>query len=102
MQSEETLLIQFSIKGVICYLSQQETLAMWRRCLARAGIGVSFSEGFNPHPKISLPLPRSVGVEGDGGELLRVNLARQRADRGCFSRPVRTQQAEDGVLRHVE
>lgn len=46
---------------------------MWRRCLARAGINVSFSQGFNPHPKISLPLPRSVGVEGDE-ELLRAGL----------------------------
>lgn len=46
---------------------------MWRRCLARAGMSVSFSQGFNPHPKISLPLPRSVGVEGDE-ELLRVGL----------------------------
>lgn len=65
MQSDETLLIQFSVAGGVCYLSQQETLTMWRRCLARAGIGVSFSQGFNPHPKISLPLPRSVGIEGD-------------------------------------
>jgi radical SAM-linked protein len=76
MQSEETLLIQFSLKGTVCYLSQQETLTMWRRCLARAGMAVSFSQGFNPHPKISLPLPRSVGVEGDQ-ELLRVSLCRE-------------------------
>lgn len=48
---------------------------MWRRCLARAGIDVAFSQGFNPHPKMSLPLPRSVGVEGDQ-ELLRVSLCR--------------------------
>jgi radical SAM-linked protein len=73
MQSNETLLIRFSVEGGVCYLSQQETLTMWRRCLARAGMSVSFSQGFNPHPKISLPLPRSVGVEGDE-ELLRVGL----------------------------
>jgi radical SAM-linked protein len=73
MQSDETLLIRFSMEGGVCYLSQQETLTMWRRCLARAGMSVSFSQGFNPHPKISLPLPRSVGVEGDE-ELLRVGL----------------------------
>jgi radical SAM-linked protein len=73
MQSNETLLIQFSMEGGVCYLSQQETLTMWRRCLARAQMSVSFSQGFNPHPKISLPLPRSVGVEGDE-EMLRVSL----------------------------
>jgi radical SAM-linked protein len=73
MQSNETLLVQFSMEGGVCYLSQQETLTMWRRCLARAQVSVSFSQGFNPHPKISLPLPRSVGVEGDQ-EMLRVGL----------------------------
>jgi radical SAM-linked protein len=26
---------------------------------------VLYSEGFNPHPKLSLPLPRSVGIEVD-------------------------------------
>lgn len=57
----------------MCYLSQQETLTMWRRCLARAGMNIAFSQGFNPHPKISLPLPHSVGVAGDE-ELLRVGL----------------------------
>jgi len=25
-----------------------------------------YSQGFNPHPKLSLPLPRSVGIEADG------------------------------------
>jgi radical SAM-linked protein len=95
MQSNETLLIRFSVTGTVCYLSQQETLTMWRRCLARAGISVSFSQGFNPHPKISLPLPRSVGVEGDE-EILSVGLCdgtdrledilcrlNQRLPRGC-------------------
>jgi radical SAM-linked protein len=27
---------------------------------------VLYSEGFNPRPKLSLPLPRSVGIEADG------------------------------------
>jgi radical SAM-linked protein len=71
MQSNKTLMIRFSIEGGLCYLSQRQTLTMWGRCLARTGVRVLFSEGFNPHPKISLPLPRSVGVEGDE-ELLRI------------------------------
>jgi radical SAM-linked protein len=71
---DKTLMIQFSMEGLVCYLSQRETLTMWGRCLARVGVNMSFSQGFNPHPKISLPLPRSVGVEGDE-ELLRVGLS---------------------------
>jgi radical SAM-linked protein len=64
MQSNKTLLLVFSIAGGPIYLSQQETLTMWSRALIRANILPAFSQGFNPHPKISLPLPRSVGVEG--------------------------------------
>jgi radical SAM-linked protein len=71
MQPTKTLLLYFSITGGPSYLSQQETLTMWSRALLRAGIEPAYSQGFNPHPKISLPLPRSVGVEGDQ-ELLTV------------------------------
>ncbi|MHC4293348.1 MAG: TIGR03936 family radical SAM-associated protein, partial [Planctomycetota bacterium] len=33
-----------------------------RACI-RAGLPLQYSLGFNPHPKISLPCPRSVGIE---------------------------------------
>jgi radical SAM-linked protein len=65
MQPNQTLLVLFSMAGGPSYLSQQETLTMWSRALIRAGMTPAFSQGFNPHPKISLPLPRSVGVDGD-------------------------------------
>ena len=35
---------------------------MLRRTLARADLPVRFSEGFNPHPKVMIPLPRPVGI----------------------------------------
>lgn len=31
----------------------------------RAGINLQYSQGFNPHPRMSLPLPRPVGVCSD-------------------------------------
>lgn len=74
MQPNQTLLVIFSIAGGAIYLSQQETLTMWSRALIRAGITPAFSQGFNPHPKLSLPLPRSVGVEGDE-DVLAVQVA---------------------------
>lgn len=74
MQPNQTLFVIFSMAGGPSYLSQQETLTMWNRALIRAGIRPIFSQGFNPHPKISLPLPRSVGVEGDE-EVLGVQVA---------------------------
>lgn len=38
---------------------------VFQRACVRAGIKVLYSEGFNPRPKLSLPLPRSVGIEVD-------------------------------------
>jgi len=38
---------------------------VFQRACVRAGIKVLYSEGFNPRLKLSLPLPRSVGIEVD-------------------------------------
>ncbi len=38
---------------------------VFQRACTRAGIKVIYSEGFNPHQKLSLPLPKSVGIEVD-------------------------------------
>ncbi len=37
-------------------------MRLFERALARSGLPVRFSTGFNPRPKLSLPLPRSVGI----------------------------------------
>lgn len=46
-------------------MSHAETLAMCQRALARMDFPVEYSRGFNPHQRLSLPLPRSVGLEVD-------------------------------------
>jgi radical SAM-linked protein len=50
-------------------------LRVFQRAGVRAGIRVRHSEGFNPRPKLSLPLPRPVGVESDD-ELLCLRVDR--------------------------
>lgn len=40
-------------------------MTLWARAAARAGLPVRRSEGFNPRPRIVLPLPRPVGVASD-------------------------------------
>jgi radical SAM-linked protein len=47
------------------YLSHAEMMRVFRRACARAKVKVAHSQGFNPHPRMSLVLPRSVGVESD-------------------------------------
>lgn len=53
-------------------MSHAETLRVFQRACIRAGIRLAFSQGFNPRPKISLPLPRPVGIESDD-ELIIIN-----------------------------
>jgi len=65
------MLVKFRIRGALRYISHAEMLKVFQRAFARAGIKVRHSQGFNPHPKLSLPLPRPVGVESDD-ELLCV------------------------------
>lgn len=60
------LLVKFRIFEALRYLSHAERVAMFQRGFVRADIELKYSEGFNPRPKLSLPLPGSVGVESDG------------------------------------
>ena len=57
------------------YLSHRDTLTFWQRALARGQLPVKFSRGFNPHMRLSLPLPRSVGMVSDR-ELLLVEMSK--------------------------
>ena len=59
------MLIKFAVRGNIRFLSHAETVRVFQRACVRAGIKIRYSQGFNPRPKLSLPLPRSVGVESD-------------------------------------
>jgi len=60
-----TLVVRFKIRGNLRFLSHHETMAMFQRVFARARIGLCYSAGFNRRPKLSLPLPRSVGMLSD-------------------------------------
>lgn len=54
--------IDYELQGDLKFISHHDTLRLFRRALARADLPVRFSEGFNPHPKITIPLPRPVGM----------------------------------------
>jgi radical SAM-linked protein len=56
-------LVKFRIYGNLRFLSHAETLTLFQRACTRAGINLCYSKGYNPRPKLSLPLPRTVGIE---------------------------------------
>ncbi len=55
----------FSVTGDLRFISHRDTIRVFQRALARASLPVRYSEGFNPHPRLSLPLPRPVGVASE-------------------------------------
>ena len=59
----EKLRLRFSKLGRIKFISHLDLMATMRRALLRAGIALKYSEGFNPHPYMSVALPLSVGHE---------------------------------------
>jgi len=69
------VLVKFKIRGNLRFLSHAEVLKVFQRACVRAGIKMQYSQGFNPRPKLSLPLPRSVAVESDD-ELLCLRIDR--------------------------
>jgi radical SAM-linked protein len=68
-----TAAIRFRVEGLPCFLSHAETQRVLERACVRAAVPIRYSEGFNPHPRLSLPLPRPVGVQSDD-ELLVARL----------------------------
>lgn len=57
--------IQFTKHGDMKYVSHLDMIRLFTRMFHRAGLSVSYSNGYNPHPKMSVVLPLSVGQESD-------------------------------------
>ena len=73
MSDKDRVAVWFSVRGDLKYLSHRDTMRLWRMTLVRAQVPVCYSRGFNPHPRISLTLPRSVGMSSEC-ELLLLDL----------------------------
>ena len=54
----------FSKTGYIRYTSHLDLLRLFKRAFRRAGIDVSYSQGFNPHPRMGFCQPLSLGYTG--------------------------------------
>ena len=72
----QRLRIKFRRGAEVKYISHLDIMRLWQRALNRAGIALAYSEGFHPHPKISLAVPLAVGVTSEA-ELMDITLTRQ-------------------------
>jgi len=57
--------IQYSKEGPARYISHLDLLRSFERAGRRAGLPLAFTQGFNPHPKISFAAPLGVGTAGE-------------------------------------
>ena len=71
----QRLRINFSRGSELKFISHLDLIRLWQRALNRAGIAVAYSEGYNPHPRLSLAAPLALGVTSEA-ELMDIVLAR--------------------------
>jgi len=70
----QRLRIRFSRGDELKFISHLDIIRLWERALRRARIALAYSEGFSPHPRISLAAPLSVGITSEA-ELMDVTVA---------------------------
>ncbi|TET16991.1 MAG: DUF2344 domain-containing protein [Dehalococcoidia bacterium] len=56
------LRVKFKRGQEVKFISHLDLIRLWQRALHRARIPLAYSEGFSPHPRISLAAPLPVGV----------------------------------------
>jgi radical SAM-linked protein len=88
------LRLKFSRGEKLKFLSHLDLMRLWERALRRAGMPPAYSEGFSPHPKISLAAPLPVGVTSQA-EIMDVFVGR-RVTPGLFVQRV-VPQLPDGI-----
>jgi radical SAM-linked protein len=69
----QRLRVRFSRGEEVKYVSHLDIMRLWQRALNRAGVAVAYSEGFNPHPRLSLAVPLAIGVTSEA-ELMDIFL----------------------------
>jgi radical SAM-linked protein len=71
----QRLRIRFHRGEEIKFISHLDIMRLWQRALHRADIPLAYTEGFSPHPRLSLAAPLAVGVTSQA-ELMDVFCSR--------------------------
>ncbi|MCP4455625.1 MAG: DUF2344 domain-containing protein [Planctomycetes bacterium] len=65
-----TAVVELRIHGLAGFLSHSDLMRAAQRVCVRSGVDLVYSQGFNPHPRMSMPLPKSVGLVSEGDILV--------------------------------
>jgi radical SAM-linked protein len=69
------LRVRFKRGDEVKYISHLDLVRLWQRAIHRARLPLAYSEGFSPHPRISLAAPLAIGVTSEA-ELMDIYLVR--------------------------
>ena len=82
------------------YISHLDVLRYWERCLRRANLPLSYSQGFTPHPKLAFAGPLPLGFLAES-EVVDVTLD-ERVPLADFRDRLATETSEDLTIVRVE
>lgn len=68
--------LKYARDSRVKYISHLDFIRMFHRAVRRAGLLMEFSEGFNPHPIMTVAMPLSVGVTSDS-EYIKMGFAEE-------------------------
>ena len=91
----------FSKNGYAVYTSHLDMQRFFKRAFARAEIELAFSNGFNPHPKMSFAQPLSLGYSSQS-EYLEFQTKEQMPAEQIKSRLAEVMPEGIGILRCVQ
>lgn len=58
----------FTKKGIMRYISHLDLMRLFMRAFRRAELPIKITEGFSPHPKLSIKRALKLGLESDNEE----------------------------------
>lgn len=71
--SVQRLRVRFCKRERVRHISHLDVLRFWERAIRRAGLPLSYSQGFTPHPKIAFASPLPLGFTSEA-EIMDVTL----------------------------
>lgn len=71
--AQQRFRVRFRKAERVRYISHLDVLRSWERSIRRAGLPLTYSQGFTPHPKIAFASPLPLGFVGEA-EIMDVTL----------------------------
>src|SRR3989338_4635458 len=90
----------FTKKGTLRFISHLDLMRLFMRAMRRADLPLKISEGFNPHPKLSIKRALKLGLESENEEA--TILLKEAMGREEFRERLQKELPEGIEIKHVQ